>query len=606
MPLRGEDRDSRLVPRALGTARGRRAAVKPRPFAPSGVRRVRPRVFLAVAMAFSALVWAGAAAGAVAGRPAAKTPATRRISEEDGDASSASRTGRLGSYQTATSRGNNSRDGWYPDESGLSPEIVGSPDFGQVFQTQLNGQIYAQPVLVGHILLVATETNWVYGLNPMTGAIEWSRQIGKPFADAPLKCGDLLPDLGVTSTPTVDPATGIAYLVDQAHLPGNAGVAWFMNAINPATGAEMPHFPVEIKGPPSNNPLQPFIATKELQRPGLLFLDGVVYAAFGSHCDYLPYSGIIVGVSTSGKQTTMWSDEGTGTGSGGGIWQGGGGLVSPGPGQIFFESGNGFGESADPQVPTPGSKPPANLADSVVRLIVQPDGSLKAKNFFSMYDDRVVDEHDWDLAGAPVALPPEFSAPGYPHLLVATGKQGVVYLLDRDSLGGVGEGPHGKDLILGEYGPIGDTISTAGAWPGDGGYVYVSTTQSASGGAGEVDVFKFMVTSKGLPALRLVATGSQPTYFGVSGPLVTSDGTASGSAVVWIINGAAHLQAYDPVPEHGKLMLLGSWFIGNNVAFTPPGIGNNMVYAGDQAGLLSGFGVKTASSVSTDVRMVLR
>ncbi len=469
--------DSPSAPRALGTAGGPRAAAKLGPFAPAGVRRVRPRVLLAVAMTLSALAWAGAAAGAVAGRPVGKTPPTYRISEAGVNATAAPRTRRLVGYETATSRGSNSRDGWYPDEPGLSPEVVGSSDFGQVFQTQLNGQIYAQPLLVGHILLVATETNWVYGLNPVTGAIEWSRQIGRPFADAPLKCGDLVPDLGVTSTPTVDPATGIAYLVDQAHLPGNAGVAWFMNAINPATGAEMPRFPVEIKGPPSNNPRQPFVATKELQRTGLLFLDGVVYAAFGSHCDYPPYSGIIVGVATSGKQTTMWSDEGAGTGSGGGIWQGGGGLVSPGPGQIFFASGNGFGESADPPVPTPGSKPPANLADSVVRLIVQPDGSLKARNFFSMYDDRVVDEHDWDLAGAPVALPPEFSTPGYPHLLVATGKQGVVYLLDRDNLGGAGEGPHGRDLVLGDYGPIGDTISTAGAWPGDGGYVYVSTTQ---------------------------------------------------------------------------------------------------------------------------------
>jgi len=318
-----------------------------------------------------------------------------------------------------------------------------------------------------------------------------------------------------------------------------------MNAIDPATGGEMPRFPVEARGPAANNPLQPFIPTKETQRPGLLFLDGVVYAAFGSHCDFTPYTGIIVGVSTSGRQATMWSDEGAGTGVGGGIWQGGGGLVSPGPGQIFFESANGFGKSADPQGPIPGSSPPANLADSVVRLVVEPNGSLEARNFFSMYDDEVVDRHDWDLAGAPVALPPEFSAPGYPHLLVATGKQGVVYLSNRDSLGGVDEGPNGRDLVLGEYGPNGEAISTAGAWPGDGGYVYVSTLQSASGGAGAVDVYKFTITAKGLRALRLVGKGSVPAVFGVSGPLVTSDGAATGSAVVWVIDGAS-LQAYDP------------------------------------------------------------
>ena len=300
---------------------------------------------------------------------------------------------------------------------------------------------------------MATETDWVYGLNPDTGAIVWSRQIGKPFRDDVLHCGDLTPYLGITSTPTTNPTATAAYLVDQAYLSGNSGaVGWFMNAVNPATGVELPHFPVRIQGPANNNPLQPFFPTKEMQRPGLLYLDGVVYAAFGSHCDFGPYTGLIVGVSASGKQRTMWSVEGTISGGGGGIWQGGGGLVSDGPNQILFESGNGFASKSHPLVPTPGSAPPSNLADSVVRLVVQPNGSLKATNFFSMYDDPTVDRHDWDLSGAPVALPSQFSTPKYPRLLVATGKQGVVYLLNRDSLGGAGEGPGGKDLVLGEYG----------------------------------------------------------------------------------------------------------------------------------------------------------
>ena len=214
-----------------------------------------------------------------------------------------------------------------------------------------------------------------------------------------------------------------------------------------------------------------------------------------------------------------------------------------------------------------------------------------------MNDDEVVDVHDWDLAGAPVALPREFSSPKYPHLLVATGKEGVVYLLDRDNLGGVGEGPGGTDLALGEYGPNGETISTAGAWPGNGGYVYISTLQSANKGAGEVDVYKFVVSPKGLPGLRLVGTGSQPAVFGVTGPLVTSVGTKSGTAVVWVVDGA-HLQAYAPVPRAGKLAMLGTWAVGNTDPFNPPGIGINMVYVGDQTGVLYGFGEKAVGSPS--------
>jgi len=459
-----------------------------------------------------------------------------------------------------------------------------------LFATQLNGQIYAQPLLVGNVLFVATETDWIYGLNPLTGAIEWSRKIGTPYRDLSLGCADLTPSIGVTSTPTVDPSTGIVYLVDQAYVAGQIG--WFMQAVNPLTGAEMPHFPVAIKGPASNNPLELFRPRQELQRPGLLFLNGVIYAGFGSHCDFAPYAGFIAGVSTSGHQTTMWSDQGTGNGSGGGIWQAGGGLVSDGKNQILFASGNGTNDNdSHPNGVIRGHSPPANLADTVTRLVVQPNGSLEPVDFFSMHNNDTIDARNWDLVG-PVALPSEFSIPGYPKLLVETGKQGIVYLLNRGNLGGHDEGPGKSDPALGEYGPNGSTISTPGVWPGDGGYVYVATLESASGGPGEVDVYKFITTSKGLPGLRLVGTGSQTTVFGVSGPIVTSYGTTSGSAVVWVIDGAS-LQAYAPVPVNGKLPLLGTWSVGITDAFIPPGIGNGMVYVGNQAGLLYGFGTKS-------------
>ena len=547
---------------------------------PTRQPRMRPRVLIAVAVALPILVGVTLSAGAAGGRHGGRLATDRLPIEEMNKASS------YINYELATNRGSNSRDGWYPNEPGLSPQLVGSSQFGQLFATKLNGQIYAQPLLVGGVLFVATETDWIYGLNPATGAILWSRHINTAFRDASLQCGDLLPSLGVTSTPTVDPATGIVYLVDQAYVEGRIG--WFMHAINPATGAEVPHFPVSINGLVSNNHLQLFRSTKELQRAGLLFLNGVIYAAFGSHCDIGPYSGIIVGVSTTGRRTTMWSDEGLGTDSGGGIWQAGGGLVSDGKNQILFASSNGFGIASHPNGSVPSSSPPPNLADSVVRLVVQSNGSLRATNFFSMSNDSVVDAHDWDLAGSPVALPSLFSTSKYPHLLVATGKQGIVYLLNRDNLGGVGEGVGGTDDTLGVYGPIGDTMSTAGAWPGGGGYLYVATVDGGHGKAGHLYAFKF-TTSSGLPSLHVVGIGSQHTVFGVSGPLVTSVGTKSGSAVVWIVNGSS-LQAYDPVPVNGTLRPLGIWAIGNTDPFNPPGIGDGVVYVGNQEGVVRGFG----------------
>lgn len=551
---------------------------------------MRTRVLVAVGLVLAVLVGPSARGSSVGSAPL-RSERTADRSKAENDSTSLPSIGRQGGFQSATSRGDNSRDGWYPNEPGLGPSIVGSSQFGQLFVTRLNGQIYAQPLLVGGVVFVATETDWTYGLNPVTGAVEWSRRIGTSFRDASLLCGDLTPNLGVTSTPTVDPETGVVYVVDQAYVAGHIG--WYMHAINPANGVEMPHFPVEIEGPASNNPLQLFRPTKELQRPGLLFLNGVVYAAFGSHCDYPPYAGFIAGVSTKGRQTTLWTTQGAGSGSGGGIWQGGGGLVSDGANQILFSDGNGENDNAaHPNGTIPGHSPPANLADSVVRLVVQPDGSLKATDFFSMYDDPSVDGHDWDLAGAPTALPSEFSTPEYPHLLVVTGKEGIVYLLNRENLGGIREGPGGGDLVVGEYGPNGEGIGTAGAWPGQGGYVYVATDSGARAGApGEVDVYRFTTTSEGVPRLSLEAIGSQRAVFGVSGPLVTSNGTDPGSAVVWVVDGA-HLQAYDAVPVNKELKLIGTWFVGNTDPFNPPGIGNNVVYVANQAGLLYGFAQK--------------
>ena len=109
-----------------------------------------------------------------------------------------------------------------------------------------------------------------------------------------------------------------------------------MNAVELASGKEVANFPVKIEGEAQNLPGVQFEPFQELQRPALLMMNGVVYAAFGSHCDHEPYEGWIVGVSTSGLVTTKWAT----SAHGGSIWQSGGGLVSDGPGQILFSTGN--------------------------------------------------------------------------------------------------------------------------------------------------------------------------------------------------------------------------------------------------------------------------
>src|SRR3954469_632076 len=106
-----------------------------------------------------------------------------------------------------TNRADALRTGWYRDQARLSPGVVTGGTFGQLFSTQLEGQIYAQPLVADGTLLIATEENNVYGLDPETGERRWSRNLGTPFDAYEVACGDLLPSVGVTSTPVIDPDT---------------------------------------------------------------------------------------------------------------------------------------------------------------------------------------------------------------------------------------------------------------------------------------------------------------------------------------------------------------------------------------------------------------
>ncbi|HKH87482.1 MAG TPA: PQQ-binding-like beta-propeller repeat protein, partial [Acidimicrobiales bacterium] len=198
-----------------------------------------------------------------------------------------------------TNSGDDLRDGWYPEQSSLTPQLVSGGTFGRLWSTPVEGAVYAQPLLANGTLLVATENNKVYGLNPATGELRWpALNLGVPWKAADIGCGDLAPNIGVTATPVINPSTNIAYLTHKTYESGSSGSAlWFMDAINLSTGTEVPGFPVHLGGTAQNAPGQTFQPTRELQRPGLLLMNGVVYAAFGADCDDTPWQGWVFGVS---------------------------------------------------------------------------------------------------------------------------------------------------------------------------------------------------------------------------------------------------------------------------------------------------------------------
>ena len=429
------------------------------------------------------------------------------------------------------------RTGWDPNETAMSPSVV--PTFVQRFSTAVSGQVYAQPVVIGSTVIVATENDRVYGLDATTGAVKWKTRLGTPYnitkssSSALRRCGDLVPNTGVTGTPVYDPAPGTGDVFLFAQVVINGKPKWDLFGIDPSTGAIT--LTKRVYGHPRNNSHITFNPEFQLQRPSALLLNGSVYAAFGSRCDKPPYTGYVAGVKLSTRALTLWTDESGITYNKAGIWQSGGGVMSDGSGRIFVTSGNGVSPAAGK-----GTSPPGQLAESVIRLGVSATGALSAKDFFSPANAPSLDAANIDFGGgAPVGLP--FGTSTYPRVLAQGGKDGRIFLLNRRALGGRKQGPGGTDAglfvtrayggMFGHQAVFGDTTTlttaNAGASPTDNDFLF------SVGKSDVMRVFRLGDGSSDKPVLSNVANSSLTYGFTSGSPVVTSNGTDPTSAVVW-------------------------------------------------------------------------
>jgi hypothetical protein len=503
-----------------------------------------------------------------------------------------------------TTSQNLSRDGWDSTEPILSPATVSSKSFGQVFDTKVNGQVYGQPLNVGSSVLVATENDWVYSINRNTGAVNWARQLGSPYAATAENCADapgLKPYVGVTSTPVYDPATGTLYVSamitgapgDDTHMSSPPHYSLF--AINEATGAI--NWSKTISGSPSNASTKTF-GTNELQRAGLLLLNGWVYMGFGSLCEdgstSHTFNGFIAGVNTQSQAETLWTDEPGGYW--GGIWEGGGGLVSDGT-NLYFSSGNG----AVPPSNTAGSSASSvALGQSVVKLTPQSNGTLQATDFFSPGNADQLNPNDYDLgSGGPAILP--FTTKSYPQgLIVEAGKDARVFLLNKASLGGRSSSETGSTAVFTGSPSLVDNPATSATGHGLWGHMAAFAGVGSSGqatdyiyyaGAGwahtaNMYALKFDGSNAAAPVLTNIGATTQTFGFSSGSPVITSNGTAATSAVVWEIhsdngNGTnGSLNAYAGLPNStGVLQQLFTSPIGNAAEFSVVATSSGRVYA---------------------------
>ncbi len=330
-----------------------------------------------------------------------------------------------GGPNIVTQHNNPGRWGANLAETTLKPSNVNHSNFGKLYDRDVNGAIYAQPLYIHglqtanygklNVLFIATETNWLYAFdadnlssNPAAGLL-FSRQL-QPTGGSSV-CGETPSHVvGITATPVIDDATNTMYVVAR-----NANDhQYYLHSVDITNNFNDKHTPVQVGGTDSNGVT--FNAECERNRPGLLLLNNIVYAGFATFsCDAncpgnVPYHGWVLGYNAATLAPAGIFCTSCATGHGGaGIWQSGNGLVGDGT-QIYFETGNGVGP----------------LSDGFVMLNTGPS-SLSLAHSFQPSDAAQLNFGDTDLgSGGPMFLPD-----GY---VIGGGKQGRYYVLNSSNL----------------------------------------------------------------------------------------------------------------------------------------------------------------------------
>jgi hypothetical protein len=468
-------------------------------------------------------------------------------------------------------------------EKQLTPSTVSSGQFGQLFRYPVDGQVYAQPLYlpgvivpgkgIHNVVFVATEHDSVYAFDADNdlGAPLWHVNFLNPAAGVntasavDLECDSISPEVGITATPVIDPATGTLYVAAMTE-EGAENYVHRLHALDAATGVERPASPVEIQasvpGTGSGNDTVQFEPWLYKERAGLLLLNGTVYTAWSSQCDSQDYHGWLIGYDARTlRQTAVFNT--TPNAWAGAFWQGGAAPAADASGNIYVVSANGVFDA---------NRGGSDLAESILKLTT--GQSLALADYFAPHNAGALSNQDLDLGSSgALLLPDEAGSAAHPHLLVTGSKSGAVYLVDRDRLG--------------HYQPGADTQivqSLAGAvGPLFGIPAYFNNTVYFSGSHDQVKAFSIQ---NGLLSPAPVSASSASFALLGTVPSISALGAANG--ILWTIDPAGQLHAYD-AGDLGRQLYQGS--VGGSVKFSTPTIANGKVYAGAMDSLVV-FGLK--------------
>lgn len=517
------------------------------------------------------------------------------------------------------------RDGANNQEYVLTPANVNSASFGKIFSCTVDGAIYAQPLWVANltiagkqhnVVFVATEHDSLFAFDADQNPCEqlWSASLidaahgatpgettvisGGPGAVVGHGAGTITPETGVTGTPVIDPATDTLYVVSTSMV----GTSFYqrLHAIDLTTGDEESGSPVTIAatypGSGDGGATVTFNAQTQLQRAGLAFVNGTVYIAWASHEDTPPYYGWIIGYTYDGSSFTQTSVLNVTPNVGyGGIWMSGSAPAADSDGNLYLLTGNGTFDATQ-TAPLPSN----DYGDSLLQL----SSTLLVSQYFTPSDEDlgVPDDLDFGSGGAAVLVNlPEGSS--VTHLIVGGGKDGNLYVLNRDDLGGYSDQGVWQEI------PIGGSIySTPAFWNN---YLYLGGANTALLAYQLDQSAQFSLVSSSIPTFAYVGTSpSVSASQGSNGIVWTLDDAEAcyikTNVTPPVTNGCAPaiLQAFDATNVQNEL-----WSSSTSTADTAgfavrnavPTIANGKVYIGTRGNNTGGPYGSTSISGELDV-----
>jgi hypothetical protein len=517
----------------------------------------------------------------------------------------------------STYHNNLARDGVNDREFALTPANVNASSFGKLFSCNVDGAIYAQPLWVANlsvknavrnVVFVATQHNSVFAFDADASPCVslWTANLidarhGGTAGERPVPAGltgflvgkgegNLTPEVGISSTPVLDTSRGLLFVVSKS--TNAPGTSFFqrLHALDMTTGDEKPGSPVDIAatypGTGDGGTTVTFNARTENQRAGLALAGGTIYIAWGSHEDAATYYGWVMGYTYDGTAFTRTSAINLAPNAAqAGIWMSGAAPAIDSTGNLYVTTSNGAYNAAS-------VIPPNNdYGDSLVQL----SPNLEVLQHFAPTNEHALDINNDDFGAGGAAVLGELPA-GSPvrHLVMTGGKDGGLYVLNRDALGGLGDGNAWQIIDV-------DPTSTAHR---SGSLFCVGAlwqnTLYLGGARTPLTAYRLNTANA---TFSVAGTATQPVggfAFPGTTPSLSSMGSTNG--VVWALDnsrsctnastrcGPAVLYAFDAADVSKALWnssTAGADVAGNAVRFVVPTVANGKVYVatrGNNAG----------------------